>query len=287
VRSRAPQRGSGGHPRRRTASGGGAAPGRDLLVGVHPVREALHARRRILYRLCVRQTEPAKGLTTLRPELVGLWHEAERAGIPVEALPPAAFDRAAPTGVPHQGVLLEAGPLPRPRWQDLLPCPGAPGWLVALDGIEDPQNLGAILRVADAAGVMGALLPERRAAPLSPAVGRASAGALEHVPVAPVTNLARTLERLKEQGFWVHGADPEAELTLFEAPDRLFAERMVLVLGAEGRGLRPGIRAALDVSYRISMRGSVASLNVATAAAVVLFEWRRRADCSRPAAPPR
>jgi 23S rRNA (guanosine2251-2'-O)-methyltransferase len=287
VRSRAPQRGSGRHPDRRAASRGGAATGRELLVGVHPVREALRARRRILYRLCVRQPESAKAPASLRPELAGLWHEAERAGVPVDAVPPAVFDHAAPVGVPHQGVLLEAGPLPRPRWEELIPGPGAPGWLVACDGVEDPQNLGAILRVADAAGAVGALLPERRAAPLSAAVGRASAGALEHVPVAPVTNLSRTLERLKEQGFWVHGADPEAELTLFEAPDRLFAERMVLVVGAEGRGLRPGIRAALDVSYRIAMRGSVASLNVATAAAVVLFEWRRRADAARPAGPPR
>jgi 23S rRNA (guanosine2251-2'-O)-methyltransferase len=174
-------------------------------------------------------------------------------------------------------VLLEAGPIPELALEELVPGPDEGAWLVAADGVEDPQNLGAILRVADAAGARGALLPERRAAPLSPAVGRASAGALEHLPVARVGNLARALHLLKEQGFWVHGAAPDAALDLYEAPDRLFDRRLVLVVGAEDRGLRPGVRAAVDTLYRIPMQGRVASLNVATATAVVLFEWARRA----------
>src|SRR5690606_26124996 len=153
-------------------------------------------------------------------------------------------------------------------------------WLVALDGIEDPQNLGAILRVADAAGVRGALLPERRAAPLSPAVARASAGAMEHLPVARVGNLARALHLLKDRGFWVHGAAPDAPRDLYDTPDRLFDRRLVLVVGAEHRGIRPGVRAAIDTPYRIPMRGRVGSLNVAAATAAVLFEWVRRAGVS-------
>jgi 23S rRNA (guanosine2251-2'-O)-methyltransferase len=139
-----------------------------------------------------------------------------------------------------------------------------------------------VARVADAAGVGGLVLPERRVAPLSPAAIRASAGALEHLPVARVTNLARGLNLLKEKDFWIHGADPGAPLELFGLPDRQLDGRLVLVLGAEGRGLRPGVRAALDVVYRIPLSGAVASLNVATAAAVGLFEWRRR----RPTGPP-
>jgi 23S rRNA (guanosine2251-2'-O)-methyltransferase len=181
----------------------------------------------------------------------------------------------------HQGVLLEAGPIPIVDLAELVSAAGEDGWLVALDGIEDPQNLGAILRVAEAAGARGALLPERRVAPLSPAVARASAGALEHLPVAQVTNLVRALETLKEREFWVHAADPSAGRDLYELPDRLTSGRLVLVLGAEGRGVRPGVRAAVDVFVRIPMAGVIESLNVASAAAVVLFEWARRARSRR------
>jgi 23S rRNA (guanosine2251-2'-O)-methyltransferase len=241
-------------------------------VGVHAVHEALRARRRTLYRLLLR-----RGAAPPREDLAGLARLAGEAGVPVAEVPAADFDGLAPASLPHQGVALEAGPVPEVSLESLVPAEGQGAWLVALDGIEDPQNLGAILRVADAAGVAGALLPERRVAPLSPAVGRASAGALEHLPVARVTNLARALHLLKDRGFWIHGAAPDAGADLYETPDRLFDPRLVLVLGAEGRGLRPGVRAAVDTLYRIPMRGQVASLNVATAAAVVLFEWARRA----------
>jgi 23S rRNA (guanosine2251-2'-O)-methyltransferase len=270
-----------GRPRsargRRPAPGSDSRPtgergGPERLIGVHPVEEALRARRRRLHRLLLR-----RGGGPLREALLALGPLAQQAGVPVQELAAADFDRLAPPGLPHQGVLLEAGPVPELTLEDLLPGPDEGGWLVALDGVEDPQNLGAILRVADAAGARGALLPERRAAPLSPAVARASAGALEHLPVARVGNLARALHLLKDRGFWVHGAAPEASLDLYEAPDRLFDRRLVLVVGAEGRGLRPGVRAAVDTLYRIPMQGRVASLNVATAAAVVLFEWARRA----------
>jgi len=243
-----------------------------VLVGIHPVREALRAGRRPLHRLRLRESEgrPAS------PELMDILARARAAGVPAEELPPSRFDREAPAGMPHQGVLLEVGPLPCPPLAELIPPPGEPCWLLALDGVEDPQNLGALLRVADAAGVRGALVPERRAAPLSAAVARASAGALEHLPVVRVTNLVRALNQLKSQGFWIHGADPEGGLDLFAAPERLFDRRLVLVMGAEGRGLRPGVRDAIDSFFRIPMHGAVASLNVATAAAVFLFEWQRR-----------
>lgn len=256
------------------------APGPDRperLAGVHPAREALRARRRALHRLLLRC-----GADGLREEQRDLARLAERAGVPVDEWPAADFDRLAPVDVPHQGVLLEAGPIPELSLEELLPAPHEAGWLVALDGVEDPQNVGAILRVADVAGVRGVLLPERRAAPLSAAVARASAGALEHLPVARVGNLARALHLLKERGFWVHGATPDAPLDLYETPDRLFDCRLVLVVGAEGRGLRPGIRAAADTLYRIPMQGRIGSLNVAAATAVVLFEWTRRARLPGP-----
>ncbi len=246
-------------------------PEREVLLGIHPVREALRARRRTLRRLVLRGGE-----RTPRPELLDLLERARAAGVPAEEVPAERFDRDVPPGVVHQGVLLEAGPIPILDLEELVPTSGD-GWLVALDGIEDPQNLGAILRVAEAAGARGAILPERRVAPLSPAVARASAGALEHLPVAQVTNLVRALETLKERDFWVHAADPSEGRDLYEVPDRLLSGRLVLVLGAEGRGLRPGVRAAVDIFVRIPMAGVVESLNVASAAAVVLFEWARRA----------
>lgn len=260
--------------RRRAPTGIPTPPdpeGIERLLGVHPAREALRARRRALHRLLLRC-----GAGGLREEQMDLARLAEQGGVAVEARPAGDFDRVAPAGLPHQGVLLEAGPIPELPLEALVPAPDEAGWLVALDGVEDPQNVGAILRVADAAGVGGVLLPERRAAPLSPAVARASAGALEHLPVARVGNLARALHLLKERGFWVHGATPDAPLDLYETPDRLFDRRLVLVVGAEGRGLRRGIRAAADTLYRIPMRGRIGSLNVASAAAVVLFEWTRR-----------
>jgi len=251
-------------------------PEREVLLGIHPIREALRARRRTLRRLVLRAGERSP-----RPELLDLLERARAAGVPSEEIAPDRFDREVPPGVAHQGVLLEAGPIPILDLADLVPASGDAGWLVALDGIEDPQNLGAILRVAEAAGARGALLPERRVAPLSPAVARASAGALEHLPVAQVTNLVRALETLKEREFWVHAADPTEGRDLYEIPDRLLTGRLVLVLGAEGRGLRPGVRAAVDVFVRIPMAGLVESLNVASAAAVVLFEWARRARTRR------
>jgi 23S rRNA (guanosine2251-2'-O)-methyltransferase len=265
-------------PRERSP-GGRSRSERELLAGLHPIREALRARRRRVRRLILRAQDRDP-----RPELRQLLDLARELAVPAEELPPARFDALAPAGVAHQGVLLEAGPLPVLEIDDLIDAGAESSWLVALDGIEDPQNLGAILRVAEAAGARGAILPDRRSAPLSAAVGRASAGAVEHLPIASVANLPRALELLKRHGYWVHAAEPDAAQDLFELSDHLLEGRLVLVLGAEGKGLRPGVRAAVDVCARIPMAGSVASLNVASAAAVVLFEWRRRARARAAAA---
>lgn len=250
----------------------------ELVVGVHPVREALRAKRRRIGRLMIRSRGGAP-----RPELDELRELASESGVAVVELDPTTFDRLTPRDLPHQGAALEAGPLPSVELADLAGLrPDA--WLVAIDGIEDPRNLGAILRVAEAAGACGAILPNRRAAPLTPTVSRASAGAVEHLPIASVTNLTRALEALKrDHGFWVHAADPAGDRDLWDMPDRLFEGPLVLVLGAEGRGVRPGVKAAIDVFVRIPMAGAVESLNVSAAAAVVLFEWARRSrERSRP-----
>jgi 23S rRNA (guanosine2251-2'-O)-methyltransferase len=148
--------------------------------------------------------------------------------------------------------------------------------LVALDGVEDPQNVGAIVRVADSAGVDGLILTHRRSPPLGPALARASAGAVEWLPVARVPNLRGALKLLKKEGFWALGAEPEGPVSLFDTPESITRGPLVVVLGSEGKGLRPGVLEEIDHRVRIPMAGRVASLNVATAAAVVLFELLRR-----------
>jgi 23S rRNA (guanosine2251-2'-O)-methyltransferase len=210
-----------------------------------------------------------------RPGLDEIRAAARSAGVPVQEVEPEALLAAVAEGASTQGVLLDAGPLPETQLDGLA---AEPGLIVALDGVEDPQNLGAITRVAEAAGARGLLLTRRHSPPLSPGVSRASAGAIEWLPVARVPNLSRALKTLKEKGFWIFGCDPEAEITVFELEARVLGEAQVVVLGAEGRGLRPGIQRALDHRVRIPMAGRVASLNVATAAAVILFELGRRSE---------
>jgi 23S rRNA (guanosine2251-2'-O)-methyltransferase len=208
-----------------------------------------------------------------RPEGDALRALAREAGVPVVE----GGEAPSETGEHRPWVWLEAGPIPEVDLSMLLAAAKMPGaTLVALDGVEDPQNLGAILRVADATGVAGIVLTRRHAPPLSDAVSRASAGAVEWVPVCRVPNLTRALGAMKDAGFWVVGADLEATVDLFEAPDAWLRAPRVLVVGAEGAGLRQGVVQALDHRVRIPMGGRVASLNVSAAAAVVLFELRRR-----------
>jgi 23S rRNA (guanosine2251-2'-O)-methyltransferase len=150
---------------------------------------------------------------------------------------------------------------------------GEPPFLIALDGVEDPHNLGAVIRTAEAAGAHGVIIPRRRAAGLGPGVGRASAGAIAHLPVA-AGNLVAALDRLKAQGIWVVGADPAAS----ERYDRIrLTAPVVLVLGGEGSGLHRLVRERCDRLVRIPLRGRVASLNVSVAAALLLYEVARHA----------
>jgi 23S rRNA (guanosine2251-2'-O)-methyltransferase len=241
----------------------------ELLTRFHPVREALRAQRRALLGLRVLDPAPREAA-----ELLAL---AAAARVPVHPCRGPELGRGLPPGVRPQGFVLETGELPELELDALLAL-GVPGQrcFVALDGVEDPQNLGAIARVAHAAGATGLVLTDRRSAPLSPAVSRASAGAIEHLPVARVVNLGRGLERLKEGGCWVLAAEPSAPQDLFGLDDRFWQGDLALVLGAEGRGIRPGLQRHLDTPVAIPMAGAVASLNVSSAAAVILYEWVRR-----------
>jgi 23S rRNA (guanosine2251-2'-O)-methyltransferase len=177
----------------------------------------------------------------------------------------------------HQGVVAMVRPQENLALEDLFePAPAFPGaarLVLALDGVEDPQNLGALLRVADGAGVDGIVLTERRSAPLSPVAVKASAGAAEHLRIARVVNLVRALEELKEQNLWIVGLDERgtADYDQFD-----LTGNCVLVLGREGAGLHDLVRKTCDHLLRIPMAGGVSSLNVSAAGAVVLYEAFRQ-----------
>jgi 23S rRNA (guanosine2251-2'-O)-methyltransferase len=231
-----------------------------VLSGIHPVLEALKAKRP-LDRLLVAQGAGGPRLQ----ELIDL---ARRASVPVRFEPRASLDRLAGSSA-HQGVVAMGAAR---QYADL--DRAAEGQLVVvLDGVEDPHNLGAIVRTAHAAGAASIIIPARRAASVTDVVAKAAAGALEHLPIARVTNLNRTLEDLKERGFWIYGLDERGE----ESYDRVdYGLPTVFVLGGEGKGLHEQVRKHCDLLVRIPMAGKISSLNVSVAAGVVLFEWKRR-----------
>ncbi|MBI3976018.1 MAG: 23S rRNA (guanosine(2251)-2'-O)-methyltransferase RlmB [Armatimonadetes bacterium] len=239
----------------------------EQIEGRHPVREALASGRAIRKVLVARTGREAGSLR----EIV---HLARRRRVTVQEVDPRWLDRMARTRA-HQGVIALAGARATVDPDDLLAAArqrGEAPLVVLLDGIEDPQNVGAIIRVAEAAGAHGMILPARRSSGLTPAVARASAGAIEHLPVAVVTNLTRTIDGLKRAGLWVIGADLGGE----DLYGTELAPPLAVVIGNEGRGLSRLVRESCDRLVRVPMRGRVASLNAATAAAVVLFEIGRR-----------
>jgi 23S rRNA (guanosine2251-2'-O)-methyltransferase len=167
----------------------------------------------------------------------------------------------------HQGVVARVDPYPYADGHDLLALQDP--LIVALDEVQDPQNLGAIARTAEAAGAAGLVVPERRSAVVTAAAAKASAGAVEHLPVAQVRNLADYLADAKRAGLWVYGADESAK-TRYDQADWLGG--VVLVLGAEGRGLRPRVRSHCDLLVSLPLHGRIGSLNVSAAAAILLYE---------------
>lgn len=192
--------------------------------------------------------------------------------IPVEEVERDRLDERA-QGLVHQGVVALAPPFAYADLDTVVEAAERP-LLVALDQVTDPHNLGSIARTAEAVGAHGLVLPARRTSPVTPAAEKAAAGALAHLPVVQVTNLVRALRVLGERGVWSVGLDAEAELDL--ADSRLLGESLVLVVGAEGRGLARLTAEACDQLVRLPMRGRVGSLNASVAAGVALFEILRR-----------
>jgi 23S rRNA (guanosine2251-2'-O)-methyltransferase len=248
------------------APAAGSAETPELLYGLHAVREALRSGARPLLRLLV---------IRLDRQFADLVRLARSAGIPVHVEPRPVLDRLVPDGR-HQGVV---GLVASKRYADpkevldYARARGEPPFLVILDGVEDPHNLGAVLRTAEAAGVHGVFIPERRAVGLTASVAKASAGALEHLQVARVANVSRLIEALQAEGVWVYAlaADSQKPYTALDLRGPL-----ALVLGGEGKGVRPGVLEKCDERVRIPMLGQVSSLNVSAAAAIVMFEAVRQ-----------
>ncbi len=250
----------------------------EVLYGLHPVSEALKAgRRRFDHVLVARERHDDR--------LDRVIVQCREAGIRVREESREQLTLAANTPA-HQGVVALVRPQEFLTIEDLFepdpatnksPSGKTARLVLAIDGVEDPQNLGALLRVADGAGVDGVLLTERRAAPLSPAAMKASAGAAEHLRIARVVNLVRSLEELKKHNLWIVGLDAgvaERGLTAYDQFD--FTGDLVIVLGSEGAGLHDLVRRTCDHLLHIPMAGGVSSLNVSAAGAVVLFEAARQ-----------
>src|SRR5688572_145091 len=234
-----------------------------LICGVHAVYEVLSSGR-----------PPVERIHILRdarlPRLKQILDLARERGVPVRKEERAVLDKIA-GGVVHQGIVAIAGeatytPLEKVFERDN-PC------VVVLDGVEDPHNLGAVIRTAEASGVSGVIVPERHSAPLSAVVAKASAGALAYVPVIRVGNVATTLDQLKKRGIWVIGVDEEGDRLW---TDFDYTSPVALVFGGEHRGLRRLVREHCDVVVRLPMLGKVAALNVSVTAGVVLYEVVRQ-----------
>ncbi len=238
--------------------------------------EALHSRRRTIHKIVI-----AAGANPSR--LIELIETARRAGVAIEKRNRRALDEMA-RGVNHQGVIALLSALDYKNAyveaETILDSLGAQPLVVLLDGIEDPHNLGAILRTCEGAGVDGVFIPEHRAAGLNETVAKTSAGAVEYVRVARVTNLVPLMDELKDRGLWVVGVEGGAETTY---SDFDLKTPIALVLGSEGKGIRRLVREKCDAVVSIPMRGRINSLNVSVAAGVVLFEvLRQRSVRSQP-----
>lgn len=230
-----------------------------IVYGRNPVREAIRGKRRVQRVYATERAAREVLLAEVEARIVDVEEVEERAGSPE-----------------HQGICAEVEAYPYAKADALLDPDDA--LVLALDEIQDPHNLGAVCRVAEAAGCSGLVLPERRSAEVTPAVCKASAGAVEHLEVARVRNLADWLAAAKEREAWIYGAAADAAVP-YHRPD--YRGRVVLVLGSEGRGLRPRVAAGCDELVCLPVRGQVGSLNVSTAAAALVYgilHFRRGLD---------
>lgn len=235
----------------------------NLVCGVNPVKEALAGDREV-FELLVQ-------VSATDHRLESILKKAHERGIPVHRREKEALTRLCGSSH-HQGVALLVAPFPYCEIEDLLAMEGE-GFLLVLDGIQDPHNLGALIRSAACAGATGVVLPKDRACGITPTVEKVSAGAVETIRIARVTNIVQTLEHLKSVGYWVHGLAGEAGSSIYSINA---SGSVALVIGSEGDGIRPLVRKQCDVLMSIPQYGGVGSLNAAVAGGIALFEVARK-----------
>lgn len=248
---------------------------REYLYGIHPVIEALKARRRRLLELLVAEAGQGRRIEQAVARAMEL-------GVAVQRVPAAQLLSLC-RGARHQGVVMRVSPVPILDLAALGELSGgdAPGcgWVVVLDGILDPRNLGAVIRTALCAGVRAVVIPKDRSASLTPMVSAASAGAMEHLPIVRVTNLVEVLNSLKSRGFWIYGLAPVGGRALYQSD---LSGDVALVVGGEEKGLRPLVQKHCDGLITIPQAGEFNSLNASVAAGVAIYEVFRQRASSRP-----
>ncbi len=241
----------------------------EILYGRNVARECLRGRRRHIHRVLIAQNIERSAIIDDIKRLAG------QLKIPVQVVARQQLDKI---GHGHQGVALEVGRYPTVTIEDILAQAekfNEPPFVVAFDHLEDPHNLGAILRTAEAVGVHGAILPQRRSAGITPAVVSASAGATEHIWLAEVSNLVQSLKKLKQAGVWLAGIEKTANAQPYYQAD--LTGPLALVIGSEGRGLSRLVRESCDFLVKLPMRGRIESLNASVACGLILYEvWRAR-----------
>jgi len=240
-----------------------------FYFGVNPVAEKLRSSPQEVVEVLMVRAEPP------RAALRAIDKEARRHGVPVRYVEPGVLDRLAESGR-HQGVIAKVLSYSYYSFSGLLQeisSESGRDCILCLDGLTDPRNFGALLRSAEGAGIRRVVIPKDRSVGVTPTVVKTSAGAAHYLKVYRVANLRRAVLSLKERGYWVVGLDSEARESLY---DRVYPEKMVTVLGAEGSGVRPLIRQECDFLVSIPMRGKIASLNVAVAGGVFLYELLRQ-----------
>ncbi|WP_298440043.1 23S rRNA (guanosine(2251)-2'-O)-methyltransferase RlmB [Geobacter sp.] len=244
----------------------------ELLCGINPVMEALRGKRRAFELFVSRDVQDRR--------LEKLLSLAAERGVPVRNRDKRDIFRLCGTDH-HQGVALRLEGFPYAELSDLLAAwrsSGETGLLVVLDGVQDPHNLGALIRSAACAGAHGVIIPRDRAARVNTTVEKSAAGAAETIPVAQVTNLAQTLDELKDAGFWIYGTSDSAASSLY---DQDLCGNVAIVIGGEGEGIRPLTARKCDFLISIPLRGGVSSLNASVAGGIVLFEAVRQRLATR------
>ena len=240
----------------------------NLIIGINPIYEALFASKRHCYRIVIEEGKPSQRIQKII-------EAAREKQTQIDSLPKATFQKKF-QGQVHQGIAGYFSTISNWELEDLIKISlqqSSQPTLAILDGVQDPQNLGAIIRSAEILGIHGLILPKHGSPSLNETVAKCSSGAVEHLPISWVTNLNHSIMSLKKSGFWVAGVLPEGEMPCYQYK---FNTPSVLVIGGEGKGIRPLLKKSCDVTLAIPMRGRVESLNVASASTVLFYEILRQ-----------